>query len=339
MRKGRRGRTLCPFLQRAGISARGCSLPLQRRIADFGSERSERDSIQGLKEHYGIEVPLYAVDKVTRNIAREVADYNLSLPEGEVKAKTQVVELDGSMVPIVEFLDENAVSTPEAKADKRKRRQCQWNEIRLCTAHDIERAEARYGASFGGVLEAGCMMQLTARQHGMNHQTHIHGIGDGAPWIADQFDRQFGTQSEFLIDFYHLCEYLAEAATACTTSEGKEFWIELQKERFKRNEYQDVMNDLRPHLDDDEIAEESAPVRRCLRYLTNRQQHLNYKDAKARSLPIGSGEVESAHRHVLQKRLKLSGAWWLRQTAENMAQLRVNRANGDWDGFWEQKAA
>jgi len=339
MRKGRRGKTLRPFLQRAAVSSRGCSLPLQRRITDFCAERSQRDTIQGLKEHYGIEIPLYAVDRVTQTIAREIAGFNVALPDGVVKAETQVVELDGSMVPIVEFLNEDAVSAPEAKVDKRKRRQCQWNELRLCTAHDINRADARYGASFGGVLEAGCMMHLTARQHGMDQQTHIHGVGDGAPWIADQFDQQFGTQGSFLIDFYHLCEYLGEAAGSCTTSDGKEFWMELQKERLKRNEYQDVMSDLRPHLEEDEIADENAPVRRCLRYLSNRKEHLDYKGAKEKGLPIGSGEVESAHRHVIQKRLKLSGAWWLKENAERMAQLRVNRANGDWNQFWEQKAA
>ncbi len=51
-------------------------------------------------------------------------------------------------------------------------------------------------------------------------------------------------------------------------------------------------------------------------------------------LPIGSGEIESAHRYLIQKRLKLPGAWWLAVNAENMLALRVNRANGEWHNYW-----
>lgn len=39
-----------------------------------------------------------------------------------------------------------------------------------------------------------------------------------------------------------------------------------------------------------------------------------------RICPIGSGEIEAGHRHVIQERLKISGAWWLEQTTEGMLQ-------------------
>lgn len=56
---------------------------------------------------------------------------------------------------------------------------------------------------------------------------------------------------------------------------------------------------------------------------------MNYREALAEGLPIGSGEIESAHRYVAQKRLKLPGAWWLAEHAEHMLALRINRLNGD----------
>ena len=61
---------------------------------------------------------------------------------------------------------------------------------------------------------------------------------------------------------------------------------------------------------------------------------MNYREALAEGLPIGSGEIESAHRYVVQKRLKLPGAWWLAEHAEHMLALRINRLNGDWDAYW-----
>ena len=51
----------------------------------------------------------------------------------------------------------------------------------------------------------------------------------------------------------------------------------------------------------------TRPVRACLRYLSNRPHQLDYKGALEKGLPIGSGEIESAHRYVIQQRLKLPG--------------------------------
>ena len=40
----------------------------------------------------------------------------------------------------------------------------------------------------------------------------------------------------------------------------------------------------------------------------DRRNQLNYRDALAKDLPIGSGEIESAHRYIAQQRLKRPGA-------------------------------
>lgn len=64
---------------------------------------------------------------------------------------------------------------------------------------------------------------------------------------------------------------------------------------------------------------------------------MDYKDAIDKGLPIGSGEVESGHRYVIQKRLKIAGAWWKPETAEYMLNLRVLRFNNDWDDYWNNQ--
>ena len=87
------------------------------------------------------------------------------------------------------------------------------------------------------------------------------------------------------------------------------------------------------------MSDDQAPVRVCHRYLGARKDQLKYREALAEGLPIGSGEIESAHRYVAQKRLKLPGAWWLVEHAEHMLALRINRLNGDWDAYWAALAA
>lgn len=66
---------------------------------------------------------------------------------------------------------------------------------------------------------------------------------------------------------------------------------------------------------------------------------VHYEKFLAQGLPIGSGEVESAHRYIPQKRLKLSGATWHPDTLNPMLALRIIRANGWWNDFWMEQAA
>jgi len=343
LRRGRRGTVFRPFRENIGVAHRTCSTPLKRRISDFGAERSGRSTVDALQEHYRIEVPLYTVDKVVRETARRAGAYNSECPAGESAAPVQVGGTDGSMVPIVDFKRVGEVSDLEKKADKRKRRECQWKEIRVCTVHDPRRADTYYGASFGGLLETELMMRATSEQCGMDENTHIHAVGDGATWIAEAYERQFGTQSAYLVDFFHVCEYLAEAAESCAgtnpTPAKRKKWIERQKQWLKQNRAGQVLRNLKKHLEPADVADENAPVRRCWRYLNNRRDQLDYKGALEKNLPIGSGETESAHRHLIQRRLKLPGAWWKRETASDMAQLRVTRANGNWNDLWSKKAA
>ena len=115
--------------------------------------------------------------------------------------------------------------------------------------------------------------------------------------------------------------------------------MEAQKNALKTGRPGAVLNALLPHLEAPGVSDENAPVRACHRYLEARKGQLNYREALAEGLPIGSGEIESAHRYVAQKRLKLPGAWWLAEHAEYMLALRINRLNGDWEAYWAGLAA
>ncbi len=57
--------------------------------------------------------------------------------------------------------------------------------------------------------------------------------------------------------------------------------------------------------------------------MVNRLEQLDYQGAIKEDLPIGSGEIESAHRYVIQERLDLAGAWWTLEKAEQMLAFLV----------------
>ncbi len=73
-------------------------------------------------------------------------------------------------------------------------------------------------------------------------------------------------------------------------------------------------------------------------YLERFSDAVHYEKFLVQGFPIGSGEVESAHRYIPQKRLKIPGATWHPDTINPMLALRIIRANGWWENFWTQQA-
>jgi hypothetical protein len=149
-------------------------------------------------------------------------------------------------------------------------------------------------------------------------------------------ERQFGSQCKYHVDFFHVCDYLAAAKVCAANDPG---WMERQKDYLKTDRLPEVLAALAPFQEPDSVSSEEAPIRGCHRYLTNRPGQFDYQAAIQAGLPIGSGEVESAHRYVIQKRLKLPGAWWKPENAQAMLNLRVTRANGGWNRYWDALAA
>lgn len=311
---------------------RSYSRALQAALTDFGAEVAFAQASARLQQHYGIEVPVTAVRRISLHHGTQLQAWSPARPTPEVARL--VTELDGCLIPLREPL----TATPKGKPTLPRR----WKEVRLCAALPAGTVQARYGASLGSVLEVGVLWEQTARAAGLGPATRVHGVGDGAPWIAEQFDQHFGGQGRYLVDFYHVTEYLAAAAPACAPR-APAAWLERQQARLKTNQLAKVLRDLTPHVEPAasgaprprrETEESTTPVRDCERYLRARRTQLDYAGTLAAGLPIGSGLIESGHRHVVQARLKRPGAWWYERHARSMLALRVVRANGDWTRYW-----
>jgi hypothetical protein len=90
------------------------------------------------------------------------------------------------------------------------------------------------------------------------------------------------------------------------------------------------------HLEPPAAPDREAQERQYHRYLSHRPDPLNDQDAIERDLPIGSGKIESARRYIVQQRMKRPGACWREHNAEHMLALRLNRANQQWDSYWQR---
>ena len=322
LRLGRRGPQVRPFCEQARVRPRAYSLPLQRALVDFGADDSFLEAVKKVREHYGVEVPLAAARQHTLAHARAMGALRHAAAPA---AKVVVTSMDGSMVPIVES---------GSGGDRRKGKTLLWKQANLCCARSADVVDCLYGATMASVKMAGLVWLEVATAAGLRPASTVHAVADGADPIFNTFLEQFapwGQRAKFTVDYYHVDEHLGQAAEVIAPAR-KKAWLHRQHGHLLKNRSGEILRTLQKHFEPMDQAQ--TPVRDTHHYLNKRKHNLDYAGARAAGLPIGSGEVESGHTHVIQQRLKIAGAWWIIPNAEAMLGLRTTRANNDWNGYW-----
>ena len=90
-----------------------------------------------------------------------------------------------------------------------------------------------------------------------------------------------------------------------------------------------TIKDINP----DKYSEDSvkAKVEELKIYLENNKDKMHYKQYQDKGFFIGSGAIESAHKHVIQQRLKLAGMRWNKSGAQYISTLRAASKSNRWD--------
>jgi hypothetical protein len=273
-----------------------------------------------------VEVSVYRAKEVTYKHARRMVAA-VPAPKRTLPAKgarVVLAEADGCMMPTVTSTD-----APPG-ADRRKHRKTEYKEMRLVAARDKDSTQTHYAATMKGVEAAGDLWENTALAAGRGIHTFVHGLGDGAIWIVMLCLVRLGPRVRYTVDLYHVCDYQAAIWP------GQRELVHQHRDLLKVGALDEVLETIRAREEPAEQPDESAPARAALRYLENRREQLNYSAALAADLPIGSGLIESGNRHVLQRRLKQAGAWWLPDNLHAMACLRTSRASGYFDDYWSR---
>jgi hypothetical protein len=137
-------------------------------------------------------------------------------------------------------------------------------------------------------------------------------------------------------DFIHVLEYLWQAAW-CLHKEGDpaaEQWVQRHAIDVLHGKSSDVAAGMRRSATRRDLSQsERAPLDKCAEYLLKNRERLDYAQALRGGLPIATGVVEGACRHLVKQRMECSGARWSLKGAEAVLQLRALRMSGDWDGY------
>lgn len=155
-------------------------------------------------------------------------------------------------------------------------------------------------------------------------------ISDGATWIRNWVEDAF-PRAVSVLDYYHACEHLHEFSNSFFKDKDEEQkWTTQQKELLLKSQVLKVIKNIKV------LANSNKEAEKLIAYYEANQDRMDYKNYKKMGCGIiGSGAIESAHRTVIQKRMKLSGQRWSTQGAQNMLNLRVMNKNHQWSKIIE----
>ena len=163
---------------------------------------------------------------------------------------------------------------------------------------------------------------------------------DGDPHqlrLLHSIQRRHGVELTVVLDLIHVVEYLWKAAFVFCAEATRELedWVSERLLKILQGRACDVAAGIRRSatlrgLDPKqrEAADTAAD------YLLRHTAYLRYHQYLAAGLPIATGVIEGACRHLVKDRMELAGARWGLAGAEAVLRLRALRSSGDFDDYW-----
>jgi hypothetical protein len=152
-------------------------------------------------------------------------------------------------------------------------------------------------------------------------------LGDGAHWIWELAAEHFGAERTEIVDYWHATEHVWSVGRALLGEDPDAVgaWAEAWCVHLLEHGPEPWLAALRSAEPPDPAAAEVLRVE--LGYFTTNAARMAYPTFHACGLPIGSGAVESAAKHVVQVRMKRSGMRWSDAGGEALLALCAYRAS------------
>jgi len=329
-----------PLREEFGVADRARSRRLDRALVDFGSERSFAKAAVGFEEHYGWELGRTTIRSATRKEAERAEQFIDSLlaefarlydkPLARRPGREHLVaELDGCLIRTGKLMTARRALREGVPPEKLVRQES-WREVRTAFARGLDEVDATYVCRIGSYDEVTEQMFGAACRHGLTERTTVIAPSDGAFGLREALEERFSSL-HFVLDYSHLKGHVYETADEMKLSPGiRERWIQTVLDDIWGGDAADVIQ----RLTESYHHSGNQRLRRLIEYLERFADSVSYQQLVDRGWPIGSGEVESAHRYIPQARLKIPGACWRAESINPMLALRLLKANGWWKQYW-----
>jgi hypothetical protein len=324
------------------ISHQGRSEAVNRALSDFGIEDSFASAAARFKEHYHYEIGPSAAGRSTKNTALQAVDYIVNKlsdidsdqPQGNISIEKMLAKLDGCEIRTARFVPvEDSTETTPAYNNPKKEKIIKWRDVRLGFVRPLDSKSKTFVGKMDSYQEVVSQMHSAAVLTGMTQQTEIIGVADGGIGLSEELKRQFPSMV-FILDRSHLKDHLYETAEALGIKQkDRPGWVESRVRAISDGNVEAVLKELEEEND----KNPNKRLKRLIGYINRFYDALDYDNFKSMGYPIGSGEIESAHKSIPQKRLKIPGASWHADSIDPMLALRILRADDWWEDFWNQR--
>lgn len=148
----------------------------------------------------------------------------------------------------------------------------------------------------------------------------------------------FDVEVTIVLDVIHVLEYLWKAGRCFCAEDSIELeqWVNRHLRRVLDGESSSVAGGIRRSATKRGLtAKKREHVDECADYLLNKTDLVRYDEFMKDGLPIATGVIEGACRHLIQDRMGRTGARWSLEGAEAILRLRSIRSSGDFDEYWQ----
>ncbi len=155
--------------------------------------------------------------------------------------------------------------------------------------------------------------------------------------LLEKLALEYGVRLTIVLDVIHATEYLWKA-TMVFNREGSpeaEAWVTERLLQLLRGKASDVAAGVRRSATLRGLsAKERKAADSCADYLLKYVEYMHYDEYLAGGLPIATGVIEGACRHLVKDRMDITGARWGLDGAEAVLRLRALRTSGDFGTYW-----
>lgn len=155
--------------------------------------------------------------------------------------------------------------------------------------------------------------------------------------ILKRLAKKNGLDLTIIVDLIHVTEYLWNAGRVFHPAPGPELenWVRHRLLETLRGKAGLIAGGMRRSATLRGLSVKARdPVDACARYLSNHSPYLRYDRYLAKGLPVATGVIEGACRHLVKDRMAVTGARWSLNGAEAVLRLRALRSSRDFDEYW-----
>ena len=259
--------------------------------------------------------------------ARLEQQVNNAALEDSVAGRRVVISSDGGRMRLRE--SKRGPKTTQG----RRRYTGAWRDPKVLIVYVVD-AEGKRAASFAPFIEATrkgpeavfALLRSSLQRLEITQADQVLFIADGAPWIWKRVPvlvQALGLaveQGQELLDFYHAVQHLGQVAALRHdwSAKARPRWRTHQRRLLLQGQVEQVIAAVRDLCQ----GRNSKAIRKHRDYFIKNQGRMTYAQLMAMKLPIGSGAIESTVRRVINLRVKGSGLFWCRASAEAILLLR-----------------